>query len=75
MSGFLKGGINQTGEILLEGKGIAEYNVKWLRSRIRIVQQEPILFRGTVFENVANGLVGSQVGLATYMRRRWSGKA
>lgn len=27
---------------------------------MRLVQQEPVLFNGTVFENIANGLVGTQ---------------
>ncbi|ETI26259.1 hypothetical protein G647_03036 [Cladophialophora carrionii CBS 160.54] len=49
-----------SGRILLDGRDLEEYNVKWLRSQIRLVQQEPILFRGTVFENVAKGFVDSQ---------------
>ncbi|KAM0421186.1 hypothetical protein ACHAPT_011078 [Fusarium lateritium] len=52
-----------SGEILLDDKSITDYNMKWLRSRIRIVQQEPVLYRGTVFENIAKGLVGSQLEL------------
>lgn len=51
------------GEILLDGTDIAEYNTKWLRSNIRLVQQEPVLFQGTVYENVAKGLVGEQLDL------------
>lgn len=34
-------------------------NLKWLRTNIRLVQQEPVLFNGTVFDNIANGLVGT----------------
>ncbi|KAK5208744.1 hypothetical protein LTR41_005973 [Exophiala xenobiotica] len=49
-----------SGKILLDGVELAEYNVKWLRSRIRLVQQEPVLFRGTVFQNIANGFVDEQ---------------
>ena len=52
-----------SGEILLDGTDISEYNTKWLRSTIRLVQQEPVLFRGTIFENVANGFVGGQLEL------------
>ncbi|KAL9125363.1 MAG: hypothetical protein Q9217_005420 [Psora testacea] len=50
-----------SGQILLDGHDIANYNTKWLRSNIRLVQQEPILFQGTVFQNVAKGLVGEQL--------------
>ncbi|KAK5165760.1 uncharacterized protein LTR77_008683 [Saxophila tyrrhenica] len=51
------------GDILLDGKPLSYYNTQWLRSRIRLVQQEPVLFRGTIFENVAKGLVDSQTTL------------
>ena len=32
------------GRILLDGLDLAEFNTKWLRSNIRLVQQEPTLF-------------------------------
>ncbi|KAI0107924.1 P-loop containing nucleoside triphosphate hydrolase protein [Hypoxylon sp. NC0597] len=47
------------GSILLDGKDIKSLNLTWLRTNIRLVQQEPVLFNGTVFENIANGLVGT----------------
>ncbi|KAF2717520.1 putative ABC transporter [Polychaeton citri CBS 116435] len=46
-----------SGEILLDGLSISRYNTKWLRSSVRLVQQEPVLFRGTVYDNVAKGLL------------------
>lgn len=49
-----------SGSILLDGVDVADYNVHWLRTQIRLVAQEPILFRGTVFQNVCKGLVGDQ---------------
>ncbi|KAL9619667.1 MAG: hypothetical protein Q9204_008281, partial [Flavoplaca sp. TL-2023a] len=49
-----------SGQLLLDGIDVAEYNTRWLRSTVRLVQQEPILFSGTVFENVANGLLDKQ---------------
>ncbi|KAK1809693.1 hypothetical protein LTR12_015949 [Friedmanniomyces endolithicus] len=49
-----------SGEILLDGHDVAEYNTNWLRSNIRLVQQEPVLFQGTIFQNVAKGFVGEQ---------------
>ncbi|RDW93601.1 ABC transporter ATP-binding protein [Aspergillus mulundensis] len=48
------------GSISLDGRDISELNLKWLRTNIRLVQQEPVLFNGSVFENIANGLVGTQ---------------
>ena len=53
-----------SGQILVDGHSIAEYNTKWLRSNFRLVQQEPILFQGTIFQNVAKGLVGEQQNLS-----------
>ena len=52
-----------SGSLLLDGIDISEYNTKWLRSNIRLVQQEATLFTGTVFQNVAKGFVGSQAQL------------
>lgn len=52
-----------SGHILLDGHDIADYNTNWLRSNLRLVQQEPTLFQGTVAQNVAKGLVGEQKNL------------
>lgn len=52
-----------SGHILLDGHSISEYNTKWLRSTFRLVQQEPVLFQGTIFENVAKGFVDEQRNL------------
>ena len=54
-----------SGQILLDGHDIAGYNTKWLRSNFRLVQQEPTLFQGTIFENVTKGLVGEQLSLSS----------
>jgi ATP-binding cassette subfamily B (MDR/TAP) protein 1 len=49
-----------SGEITLDGISVEEFNLTWLRTHIRLVQQEPVLFSGTVFANIAHGLVGTQ---------------
>ncbi|KAK4890821.1 hypothetical protein LTR27_010522 [Elasticomyces elasticus] len=53
-----------SGEILLDGHDISGINTKWLRSMFRLVQQEPVLFQGTIFQNVAKGFVGEQQDLS-----------
>lgn len=53
-----------SGQILVDGHDITEYNTKWLRSNFRLVQQEPTLFQGTIFQNVAKGFVGEQQNLS-----------
>lgn len=53
-----------SGQVYLDDVELSEYNTKWLRSNIRLVQQEPTLYNGTVFENVAKGFVGEQAQLS-----------
>ncbi|ETN10611.1 hypothetical protein PPTG_10723, partial [Phytophthora nicotianae INRA-310] len=45
----------QEGSILLDGRDVKTLNVKWLRSQIGLVSQEPVLFATTIFENIAAG--------------------
>ncbi|KAH6659132.1 ABC transporter [Truncatella angustata] len=49
-----------SGSIKLDGRPLDELNLSWLRKNVRLVQQEPVLFSGTVFQNICNGLVGSR---------------
>jgi ATP-binding cassette subfamily B (MDR/TAP) protein 1 len=46
----------QSGTISLDGFNIKSLNIKWLRSQIGYVGQEPILFAGTIADNIAYGL-------------------
>ncbi|KAM0424826.1 hypothetical protein ACHAPT_009882 [Fusarium lateritium] len=48
-----------SGSITLDGTEIKKLNLSWLRTNVRLVQQEPVLFNGSVFDNIANGLVGT----------------
>ena len=50
-----------SGLIKLDGHDIKEIDTTWLRHRIGYVQQEPVLFGGTVAENIAYGIVGRAV--------------
>ncbi|EON67317.1 hypothetical protein W97_06570 [Coniosporium apollinis CBS 100218] len=49
-----------SGSIALDGMSLKDINTRWLRTRVRLVQQEPVLFNGTIFENVRHGLVGTE---------------
>ncbi|CAF1460739.1 unnamed protein product, partial [Adineta steineri] len=44
------------GELLLDGVDIRKLNLQWLRSRLGVVSQEPVLFDLTVAENISYGL-------------------
>jgi ATP-binding cassette, subfamily B (MDR/TAP), member 1 len=50
----------KTGYIEFGGHDLRKLNLKWLRSQISIVSQEPQLFTASIFENVAYGLTGTQ---------------
>ncbi|QRW20258.1 ABC transporter transmembrane region [Rhizoctonia solani] len=49
-----------SGSVLLDGVDLKQLNVRWLRSQIGLVSQEPTLFATTIEENVAHGLVGGK---------------
>lgn len=46
----------QSGAIYLDGVDIKQMNLKWLRNHIAAVSQEPVLFSGTIRENILYGL-------------------
>nr|GMC71050.1 ABC transporter B family member 19-like [Ipomoea batatas] len=43
------------GSILMGGVDLRELNLKWLRKQTALVSQEPVLFAGTIRENIAFG--------------------
>jgi ABC-type multidrug transport system fused ATPase/permease subunit len=43
------------GKILLDGHDIKQLNLRWLRSLMGFVQQEPILFNLSIRDNIAYG--------------------
>lgn len=44
------------GEVLFNGRNIKELDPKWYHSQIAIVQQEPVLFSGSIRDNITYGL-------------------
>jgi ATP-binding cassette, subfamily B (MDR/TAP), member 1 len=47
------------GEVLLDGRNVKDLNLHWLREHISLVQQEPVLFSTTIYENIRFGLLGT----------------
>ena len=45
----------QGGRVLIDGRDVREYDLRALRERIALVQQDPVLFRGTIAENIRYG--------------------
>ncbi|OJD25232.1 hypothetical protein ACJ73_03403, partial [Blastomyces percursus] len=48
-----------SGSIKIGPHDLYDLNLKWWRSQIGLVQQEPFTFNTTIYQNVAFGLVGS----------------
>lgn len=45
----------KAGEILIDGVNLKEFQLKWIRSKIGLVSQEPVLFSSSIMENIAYG--------------------
>ncbi|XP_039763141.1 multidrug resistance protein homolog 49-like [Pararge aegeria] len=43
------------GSVKLDGRNLKNLNLSWLRSSLGVVGQEPVLFRGTIHDNIAIG--------------------
>jgi len=48
-----------SGSVCFDGHDIKTLNLSWLRAQMALVQQEPILFAGTISENIAYGREGA----------------
>lgn len=48
-----------SGAITIGEHNLEELDLKWWRTQIGLVQQEPFLFNDTIFGNVAHGLIGT----------------
>ncbi|CAF3374097.1 unnamed protein product [Rotaria sp. Silwood1] len=48
-----------SGQIMIDGRPITDYNVKQLRQKIGVVSQEPLLFDMSVYENIRFGKVNA----------------
>ena len=52
----------QSGVVSLDGHDIKKLNIRWLRNQMGYVGQEPILFSGTIADNIAYGLPPELLG-------------
>ncbi|CAN1325845.1 Putative multidrug resistance protein [Linum perenne] len=43
------------GAVFIDGQDVRNYNLRWLRTHIALVSQEPTLFAGTIGENIGYG--------------------
>lgn len=47
------------GEVLIDGVNLKEFQLKWIRQRIGLVSQEPVLFTASIRDNIAYGKEGA----------------
>jgi ATP-binding cassette subfamily B (MDR/TAP) protein 1 len=45
----------QLGEVLIDGVDLREFQLRWIRSKIGLVSQEPVLFTASIRDNIAYG--------------------
>ncbi|KAJ9690881.1 hypothetical protein PVL29_013170 [Vitis rotundifolia] len=45
----------EAGEVLIDGVNLKKINLRWIRGKIGLVSQEPILFAATIKENISYG--------------------
>jgi ABC-type multidrug transport system fused ATPase/permease subunit len=50
-----------SGTVSIGGKNLDNIDLKWWRSQIGLVQQEPFIFNDTIYRNVEFGLIGSEM--------------
>ncbi|KAM7274773.1 hypothetical protein ACFE04_016639 [Oxalis oulophora] len=51
----------QAGEVLIDGINLKEFQVRWIRSKIGLVSQEPVLFTSSIKDNIAYGKEGATI--------------
>ncbi|CAL8138959.1 unnamed protein product [Prunus armeniaca] len=49
----------RAGEVLIDGINLKEFQLKWIRGKIGLVSQEPVLFASSIKENIAYGKDGA----------------
>ncbi|XVF38984.1 hypothetical protein REPUB_Repub20aG0149800 [Reevesia pubescens] len=45
----------QAGKVLIDGFNLKEFQIKWIRQKIGLVSQEPVLFASSIRDNIAYG--------------------
>ena len=50
----------EAGSVLVDGREVTSLNVGWLRDKIGVVGQEPVLFATSIIENIRFGREGKR---------------
>ncbi|XVF20825.1 hypothetical protein REPUB_Repub12eG0036200 [Reevesia pubescens] len=49
----------QAGEVLIDGINLKNFQLRWIRGKIGLVSQEPVLFASSIRDNIAYGKEGA----------------
>ncbi|XP_004495863.1 ABC transporter B family member 21-like [Cicer arietinum] len=49
------------GEVLIDGINLKEFQLRWIRGKIGLVSQEPVLFASSIKDNIAYGKEGATI--------------
>ncbi|XP_022757720.1 ABC transporter B family member 21-like [Durio zibethinus] len=49
----------QAGEVFIDGINLKEFQLRWIRGKIGLVSQEPVLFTSSIRDNIAYGKEGA----------------
>ncbi|CAG8983020.1 hypothetical protein HYALB_00010146 [Hymenoscyphus albidus] len=60
----------RNGTIKAGGHNLHDIDLKWWRSQIGLVQQEPFLFNDTIYKNIEYGLIGTKWEHASRVKKR-----
>ncbi|XP_059632043.1 ABC transporter B family member 11-like [Cornus florida] len=51
----------QGGEVLIDGINLKEFQLRWIRGKIGLVSQEPVLFTSSIKDNISYGKDGATI--------------
>ncbi|KAJ4721874.1 ABC transporter B family protein [Melia azedarach] len=51
----------QAGEVLIDGNNLKHFQLRWIRQKIGLVSQEPVLFTSSIKDNIAYGKDGATI--------------
>ncbi len=52
---------SSTGSLQLDSTDLRDINIRWLRSQIGIVSQEPVLFDASIAHNIRYGITAAEI--------------
>ena len=58
---FYDPSLEESGKVEIDKRGLHQLNIQWLRSKIGLVSQEPVLFDGSIADNIRYGDLSREI--------------